>query len=389
MSSQVRDARSGSRPRPPRTRTPIVDQHATWIAVNPVQGCPMACVHCFLNERGQTAVRSEQFATPVETVNLLTASQFYEPSRPVALYTWTDVMALPASRAHLAELLGVLADRQFTNPLVLITKCHVPDETVETIAAARRLGLRVIVYLSYSGLGRDIERGIRHEAIADNFPRLAEADIPVVHYWRPAFPESANPEKMERVIALASRFARCTVAAGLKVERAPVARLAEVWPELAETPGVAEAEGVYPRPFWDFIHRTWQQYPGYPLFHTNSCALAYVFAQADRFGVFRSTTCRTRNNCPTAQRNRCTVAAMHRASPGAEQVRAALEQRGLAGVRFSLTADGQELVIHAAVATSITAALTQDLGVRVKAARQDADAYWSSGTAGAVPLVLG
>lgn len=27
----------------PRTRTLIVDQHATWIAVNPVQGCPKAC----------------------------------------------------------------------------------------------------------------------------------------------------------------------------------------------------------------------------------------------------------------------------------------------------------------------------------------------------------
>ena len=65
--------------RPERTRTAIVDQHATWIAVNPVQGCPKGCSYCFLNERGQTAVRPEQLASPAETVDMLTASRYYAP----------------------------------------------------------------------------------------------------------------------------------------------------------------------------------------------------------------------------------------------------------------------------------------------------------------------
>jgi hypothetical protein len=34
-------------------------------------------------------------------------------------------------------------------------------------------------------LGRDVERGIRHEELKTNFPRLAEAGVPIVHYWRP------------------------------------------------------------------------------------------------------------------------------------------------------------------------------------------------------------
>lgn len=371
-----------------RTRTPIVDQHATWIAVNPVQGCPKACAYCFLNERGQTSVRPEQLATPAETIDLLLASPLYDASRPVALYTWTDVMALPASRAHLTQMLALLSHRECPNPVVLITKCHIPDDTIAAIAAARRSGLRVIVYVSYSGLGPDIERGIRHEAIAANFPRLADAGIPVVHYWRPAFPASATAENMQRVFAWASRFARCTVAAGLKVERAAVERLAQVWPELAETPEVTDAEGVYPRPFWDFIHHTGQRYPHYPLFHTNSCALAYVLSQPDRFGVYGSTTCRVRNNCPLAQRDRCSAAALHRRSPTSDQISAALHRRGLTEADFTLAPDGQELTIDAAVDTATTAALTQDLGIRVKVTRQETDAYWNSGTAGALPLVL-
>ncbi len=376
-------------PRPRRTRTAIVDQHATWIAVNPVQGCPKVCSYCFLNERGQTAVRPEQLASPVETVDLLTSSQFYAPDRPVALYTWTDVMALSSSRAHLAELLAVLVERKIPNPIVLITKCLIPDDALDAIVAARQAGLRTIVYVSYSGLGRDIERGIRHEELKTNFPRLAHAGLPVVHYWRPAFPESATVSTMEAVFDWAAEYALCTVAAGLKVEPAALSRLAELWPELATTPGVTAAECVYPQAFWDFIHATRQRRPGYPLFHTNSCALAYVLGQPDRFGVFGSDVCASRNHCPTAQRHRCEADVLRRPALTEATVRAALDRRGHADMTFMLDRPRGEVVIHGVLPTSAVAALTHDLGVRVRVARQHSDPYWSSGTAGALPLVIG
>lgn len=372
-----------------RTWTPIVDQHATWIALNPVQGCPKRCTYCFLNERGQTAVPPSHLVSAVESVELLLNSSFYAPRRPVALYTWTDVMALPDSRRHLAELLEELARRKAPNPIILITKCHVPDDTLATIVTARKRGLTVVVYLSYSGLGRDIERGIRHEALAENFPRLAEAGIPIVHYWRPAFPDSADPDTMRRVLDHAARYARCTIAAGLKVEKDALTRLAQVWPELAAMPEVTEAEGVYPRAFWEFIHRTWQSNPDYPAFHTNSCALAFVLDQPDSFGVFGSQVCRVRNHCPIAQRERCTVDDAQRAKLTTDTIDAALARRGLSWAPYTVVGGNRELVIDATLDTSLAAALTQDLGVRVRVRRNDADVYWSSGTAGATPVVLG
>jgi DNA repair photolyase len=372
-----------------RTRTAIVDQHATWIAVNPVQGCPKVCSYCFLNERGQTAVRPEYLASPAETVDLLTASPYYAPDRPVALYTWTDVMALPSSRAHLADLLAVLVDRRIPNPIVLITKCPIPDRTIDTVTTARQAGLRTVVYLSYSGLGRDMELGIRHEELKGNFPRLADAGVPVVHYWRPAFPESATTSTMETVFDWAAAYARCTMAAGLKVEPAALHRLAELWPELATTPGVTAAECVYPQAFWDFIHTTQQRLPDYPLFHTNSCALAYVFDQPDRFGVFGSDVCRSRNHCPAAQRHRCEADVLRRPALSERTVRAALDRRGHTDTSFTLDHPRGEVVIHAVLPTSAAAALTYDLGFQVRVARQHSDPYWSSGTAGALPLVIG
>jgi DNA repair photolyase len=387
MTSAGAGTRRVSRSR--RTQTAIVDQHATWIAVNPVQGCPKVCSYCFLNERGQTAVRPEQLASPVETVDLLTASPYYAPDRPVALYTWTDVMALPSSRAHLSDLLAELACRRIPNPIVLITKCPIPDDTLDTVTTARQAELQTIVYLSYSGLGRDIERGIRHEELKANFPRLAEAGVPVVHYWRPAFPKSATAGVMEAVFDWAAAHAHCTVAAGLKVEPAALPRLARLWPELATTPGVTTAECVYPQPFWEFIHTTQQRRPDYPLFHTNSCALAYVLGQSDRFGVFGSDVCTARNHCLAAQRQRCDADALRRPGVTETTVRTALERRGHADKPFTLDLHRGEVVIHAVLPTNAAAALTYDLGIRVRVARQHSDPYWSSGTAGALPLVIG
>lgn len=369
-----------------RVWTPIVDQHATWIAVNPIQGCPKACTYCFLNERGQTAVRPREVASAEQTADLLTNSFFYGADRPVALYTWTDVMALSASRAHLHRLLEQLAVREIPNPIVLITKCHVPNETIELIRSVRRRGLTVLVYLSYSGLGPGIERGIRHAEVAENFPRLAERDIPVVHYWRPSFPESAEEQTMHRVLAHAARYARCTVAAGLKVEPAAMPRLAQVWPQLANTPAATAAEGVYPRAFWQFIHRTWRHQPGYPVFHTNSCALAYVLGRADSFGVFGTEVCRMRNVCPVAQRSRCLTADSQRPRLTEGEVYNALHRRGLGDVPFNL--NGGQVTVESEVETNLAATLTHDLGVPVHGQRHRADKYWSSGTAGAKPVII-
>lgn len=372
-----------------RVWSPVVDQHATWIALNPIQGCPKACSYCFLHERGQVAVRPEALASPDAAVELLLASEFYEPDRPVALYTWTDVMARPDSRAHMAFLLEIIARRRLTNPVVLITKCHVPDDTIEMMRRIRDQGVRLVAYLSYSGLGADIERGIRRAAVVENFPRLDRAGVPMVHYWRPSMPSSATQDRMHEVMDRASRFARCTVAAGLKVESAALPRLAALWPELSDTPSVTDAEGVYPHTFWEFLRDVPKRFPGYPLFHSNACALAYVLGEADRFGILGSEVCTQRNVCPMVQRHRCRMAAAARVRPGPVEITEALRRRGLADVTFTLNAVGDELLLHACVPTSAAAALTQDLRIRVRVRRDRDDAYWNSGTAGAEPLVIG
>ena len=372
-----------------RTFTPVIDQHASWIAVNPVQGCPKRCAYCFLHERSQAGVAPVQVATPAEAAEMLLASPFYAPERAVALFTWTDVMAVAASRAYAADLLARLAAARLPNPVVLITKCRIPGDMADAITSARNAGLRVIVYLSYSGLDSSVEAGIRHEQLTANFPLLAAAGIPVVHYWRPALPASATTEVMTRVLDLAARYAACTMAAGLKVEPAALSRLSRHWPELATAAGAAEAECVYPAAFWEFIHRAGDLHPGYPVFHANSCALAYALGEADRFGVYGSHVCTTRNRCPAAQRARGAASASTAPPVTAARAAAALASRVLAGTGFDLDPGTRTLAVRAVLPNAVASALTQDLGIRVVSGGQGDDAYWSSGTSGAQPLVIG
>lgn len=207
-----------------RTFEPVIDQHETWIAINPVQGCPKGCGYCYLKNRGQTLAKPVELATPEQTVALLKASPYYHSHAVLALYTCTDALATPRTRAHLVGLLDQITDSGLRNPVCLITKCAITDEVLAAIVRARVAGLPVIVYLSYSGLGPDVEHGIDHEALRANFPRLHNSGVPVIHYWRPLMPANSTPAVITRVLDWAARYAACSVSVGLKVGAVPASR---------------------------------------------------------------------------------------------------------------------------------------------------------------------
>ncbi|GAA3086840.1 hypothetical protein GCM10020000_86930 [Streptomyces olivoverticillatus] len=149
---------------------PVIDQHDTWLAVNPVQGCPKGCTYCYLQDLGLTRAKPAVLATPAETVEQLLAHRYYHPDLILALYTCTDALATPVTRVHLTGLLDALGASTIRNPVCLITKCAVPDDVIDAINRQRARGLTVIVYLSYSGLGPDIEKGHRPHGTTRQLP---------------------------------------------------------------------------------------------------------------------------------------------------------------------------------------------------------------------------
>ncbi|MER7057092.1 radical SAM protein [Streptomyces sp. NPDC000351] len=370
-----------------RTWEPVIDQHETWLAINPVQGCNKGCSYCYLLDRGQTRVKPTELATPGRTVDLLLASPYYHRRAALALYTCTDALSTLRTRAHLVGLLRELASREVHNPVCLITKCAVTDDVIDAILAAQAAGIRVIVYLSYSGLGPDVEHGIDHDALRANFPRLHERGIPLVHYWRPLTPANAAPATITHVLDWAARYSACSVAVGLKVKPGARKQMTELWPALAaEDLPVESADAVWPRQTWDLLDSLPARYPGHPIFQTNSCALAYVLHRPDGHRVHGTSACAA-NHCPDNQRGLCAAATPTQVTTN--DIRRRLVWVGVPTVRSvdwdaqQRTATVQE-VLHLRDRNNVS----ERLGIAIRAARASNDRYWSGRLEGRQPLIV-
>lgn len=368
---------------------PVVDQHESWLALNPRQGCPKACTYCFLKDRGLTRVRPTELAGADDAVGLLLTSPYYHPDAAVALYTCTDALATPPNRHQLVRLLDALAAARVSNPLVVITKCAVTDDVLDAIVRNRETrGQRVIVYLSYSGLGPAIEQGIDHQALRANFPRLRAVRIPIVHYWRPALPENSTSDSIETVLDLVTRYADCSVSIGLKVPPGSRRQMEELWPALAHPDLDPEsADSIWPDADWEALLNIPARYAAHPIYQTNSCALAHVLHQPDRFRVLDTPTCRHVNHCPTAQRNLCTGA--REAPPITDDaITQHLAKLGHPGVPYHWDPDNRTLTIDAPVDRRVCLNTSQVLQITVRAQRRPEDPYWTSRFTGSRTLIV-
>ncbi|MFG2631608.1 hypothetical protein [Streptomyces sp. NPDC048473] len=372
---------------PERAFEPVIDQHETWLAVNPVQGCPKDCGYCYLKDRGQTLAKPVELASPDRTVALLKASPYLHQRAVLALYTCTDALATPRNRTHLIGLLDQLAESSLRNPVCLITKCSVTEDVIAAILRARKAGIPVIVYLSYSGLGPDTERGIDHAALRANFPRLHAHGIPVIHYWRPLMPANSTPETITHVLDWAARYAACSVAVGLKVKPGARDQLAALWPELAaDGLPLKTADAVWPRETWELLETLPARYPGHPIYQTNSCALAHVLSRPDSHLVHGTSTC-TDNHCPAGQRQLCASSVPPPVSPDA--IRKHLVWLGVPTVRpIHWDADRRTATVEGALALRDCNNAAQRFEISVQAPREIGDTYWSGKFGGNQPLVL-
>ncbi|AXI79062.1 radical SAM family protein [Peterkaempfera bronchialis] len=375
----------------PRERVfePAIDQHDTWMVVNPVQGCPKGCRYCYLRDLGQTRAKPRILASPQETLDQLLAHPYYHPALVLALYTCTDALATPATRAHLTALLDALGASPVRNPICLITKCAVPDDVVACITRNRSAGLPILVYLSYSGLGPDIEQGIDHESLRDNFPRLHAAGVPVIHYWRPALPQNSTPDVIEHVMDWAARYTACTVAVGTKIKPTALDQITALWPQLGNPHlDPRAADSVWPRTTWDWLRNIPDRYAHHPFFETNSCALAYVLGQTDRAQILDTPTCLSAKRCPAAQRDRC-----HQALPLQQPVTGAdvdrhLQRIGHPGHPYTLIPGSRTVILTEPLELRDRHNLAQVLSVAVRSPQDPGERYWQGRLAGGQPLIV-
>lgn len=286
---------------------PIIDVHATWMAFNPIQGCPKSCRYCFLNGIGMTKTKPIILASEEVAVNLLLNSPYYTPTFPICFFSQTDAFSTPDNINYVKNVLQILHEKNIKNPRIFITKCEIPIDFIELCECYEKYGEEFIFYLSYSGLEKDIEIGVDKEKIKQNFINLYKHNQKIIHYWRPLLPQNSRPELINEMIEFVRQYAIASVIVGLKVQSNIIDNFI-FWPELMDNREEAlNAECVW---FKDSYKMIWGKgdfdlFKGYPVYQCNSCALALALKKVDRNAFYNSEYCLNINKCPEEQRKRC------------------------------------------------------------------------------------
>lgn len=282
---------------------PIINRHATWLVVNPIQGCPNSCKYCFLQSINGTGIRPIKIADECTTIGLIKKSKYYSDKIPLCLFSQTDIFSTPSNITYLKEFLGILNERKFNNPIILITKCFIPGDVIELLRRMVLNGLPIVVYLSYSGLDSSIEVGIKEKWARKNFLSLKAANIPTIHYFRPIIPLNASSKRIDEILSFVSQYAAASVVAGLKVEESFLDKMS-FWPQVSSNPSCVEAECVWPKGAKEVLRMISQKY-SHPIFETNTCALSFVLGIEEQYGFYDSLPCRAFNICPDSMRTKC------------------------------------------------------------------------------------
>lgn len=284
---------------------PIIDLHATWLVINPIQGCPNRCQYCFLNGVNLTGKKPVELTSPEKAVKMLKTSRLYDEKIPLCIESQSDAFSTPSNIEYTKELVRELDKQEIKNPKIFITKCKIPLTFIKEIKKMQEKGHKFIFFLSYSGLDKDVEVGINKENIKNNFINLANNGIDIVHYWRPFIPQNSTEDKIIEVYNFVKKYAKCSIAIGLKVQKNIIKNM-KFWNLLEENPNVVNAESIWDKRAYDYIYSENSKLTEkYPIYQSTSCALAYVLKESERNSLYHKQACLECNKCPSKQRKIC------------------------------------------------------------------------------------
>lgn len=284
---------------------PIVDVHATWLVLNPIQGCPKKCRYCFLREKGLNQVKPNILVSPEKAVELLLKSKFYMKDMPLCLESQSDAFSTKENIEYVKQLLELLFEKNIKNPIIFITKCHIPIDFIELIDKYEKEGHKFVFFMSYSGLDSKIEVGVDKKIIEENFINLHKYNKTIVHYWRPFIKENSTPEVIEKVYNYVKQYAVASIAIGLKVTDDIIDNIG--WEELNNNREEAlKSDNVWDKTAYEYIYNNLKNRDdNYPIYQTTSCALGYALGEADRKFFYTTSICKDCNKCLDIQRKRC------------------------------------------------------------------------------------
>ncbi len=357
---------------------PIVDVHATWLVLNPIQGCPKQCKYCFLKERGLNKIKPIVLISPEQAVNQLLESKFYIPDMPLCLFSQTDVFSTSDNIEYLKQLIEILMERKIKNPIIFISKCDIPDDFIDFIDGYEKLGHKFIFFLSYSGLDRNIEVGVNKKIIENNFIKLSQKGKTIIHYWRPFIPQNSSKKDIFKIYQFVKKYCVASVAIGLKTTNDIIDNIE--WNELKENRNNAlKSDNVWNNKAYDYLWNDLAKNGNYPIFQTTSCALGYALHQPDRKFFYNTDICLNCNNCPNSQRNLCKKKFEQFEFPDKEYIVSLIEKLQKKISKNQIEFKNRTVIIKdLELDFNEISYLTERLGIRIIVAKKETGYYWNT-----------
>lgn len=357
--------------------TSPTEQHSSWLASNPVIGCPMNCAYCFLRPEGLNKTKPRVLFSPDEAITDLLESEFYTKDIPIATGTRTDYFATPANMEYLRSYVKVYNERVIANPLIIITKQEIPDDMIDFFVDTQKMGTRFVFFLSYSGLDSSIEKGIDHEVIRQNFITLSQAGLRVIHYWRPFVPQNSTDEAIRKVIDHVTKYADASVTTGLKLTPEMKEQF-WFWKEIQETRiNLAETEGVWPEGIDEKLTEIKKEFPQHYIGLASSCAIACSFGIPDYNGFWKTEVC-SNSSCPETQRKVCGKKFKDYIITN-EMVQKVFSRLDISQVGYEINNIDRVLIVHGSLPHSKIVNIAQSLKTQVRIDDNGSDSYgWGS-----------
>lgn len=280
----------------------LVEMHSSWLVLNSVVGCTNACKYCFLQDKNKNLCAPHILSTPEETIKQLLEFDYYDETLPLCLFPNTDIFVTGYNIHYLLNTLNELEKQNVKNDLILITKCLIPDIVLLKLKSMKDSGRNIVVYLSYSGLDKDIEPNVNHEDIRSNFKNLHKLGIPIVHYYRPFLPQNSSKEKIKEVLDFVHQYTPVSATMGLMYVPTMLEKQ-NFWKELnnVDIETLKKATSIWPEDAWNYFYKEYDS--NQLFFQTNTCALCTILGKPSQY--FTTYECENFNHCSPEQRKIC------------------------------------------------------------------------------------
>ena len=283
----------------------VIEMHSSWLAINSIVGCPNGCKYCLLQATNDNNCLPKELATPEESVKQLLEYKYYDKDIPVCLLPNTDVFVNPKNVKYLLKLLDEIEKNNVPNDLIIITKCRITNEVINKVKEFKSKGQNVVFYISYSGLGKEIEPRISEEILRDNFKRLSKNGIDVIHYYRPFLPQNSDSEKIKEILDYVNQYTDISVTTGLALIETFINKI-DCWDEIKENKEASlKANCVWPETAWNYFNDNYSH--PQQIFQTNTCGLNTKLKRPST-QYYGTEECLKYNHCSKEQRERCRLA---------------------------------------------------------------------------------